>query len=380
VISQTITVTPRAQVLVNAGDGPCLVFNNDLLNTIYVGEDIGITATQPNVAQIAPLAYVAFDGRDTKWFCTGTGLTAQASVMPGALTTSASPALIAEQIALSGVPLLPQDTLLGSIDSLLTVVPGNTTLYSGPVPGISYAISIDALNNGAPTTPFMKLSLIWKNGPGGSTLAIQQWIILTTNVSPASSNTLVVGRGPTMSAQLTVIVDNYDVNNITLDFGLWSSSRIITRHDFRSISNNISGSYTYDPASIGLPAWPTPVSANGINLLGTAPNLSIGAASSLARINGLYAGQAQLNVSGTSLAVYTILVTLFAADPDLTGGSPSQWTQVYAGQFAGGAGITGFLDALNLTLPRAPTLLWLQNQGTAGFTGKYSLVSQEFAS
>lgn len=273
----------------------------------------------------------------------------------------------------SNTVALPADATLGTPLSATSLAANTSvTAYSGPVGGISYSVFIDCLNtNGATSTaPFTKVSMIWKDGPGGNTLDIQHWFILQTNVAPASSNTLVVGRGPTSSRFLTVLLKNLDTaNGITLDFQLMTSTRVITRHDWRSVSNNVSGSYTFTDTAV-----PTPVSDCAANILGTSAALGVLAGATTSRINGLYAGQTQLavaNISGTGPIDFVITVGIF--DPEFA----TPFRVIYQTTLT--ATVPG-LNTTNLSLPRLPSIIEFANNGSNTITFDYCLITQEFAS
>jgi hypothetical protein len=274
-----------------------------------------------------------------------------------------TPQAHATAIASTGVPLLAGDIILGTpLVGQALAAGASITAFSGAVTGIAYIAFVDALNSNGATSanPFLKVSMIWKDAVGGNTLPPQHWFPLQTNVSPASSNGLVCGRGPTDGAVLTVLIKNMDlVNAVTVDFELIQSARPITRHDWRNVSNNVSGNYTFGGLTV-----PTPVSDASSLLLGCSPGIPINGGAVASRINGLYAGQAQLEVSATAIAT----VTGFVYDPEF--GTPLQ--QVFPP--------TPTPVNANIALPRLPLIVQIANGGGAAITATYSLVAQEFAS
>jgi len=84
--------------IVSAGDGPCLVLNRSILNSIAWGADSSIAQNNlNNTSQIDPLGSTSFTGDDDVWaICLGT--LAIADVQQGVTANTVSPAAISEQI------------------------------------------------------------------------------------------------------------------------------------------------------------------------------------------------------------------------------------------------------------------------------------------
>lgn len=244
------------------------------------------------------------------------------------------------------------------------------TVFNQAFSGVSYQVSLDFLTVNFPapptTTPFAKVSMIWKDQQGGTTLGIQHWFLLITNVSPASNNTLVVGRGPAESGFLQVIIKNLDTADVTGDFMLIQSGLPqATRHDWRSVSNNILNSYAF----AGIQPWSTPISDEPNNILGYGNAINIGATLQVARINGLYAGEAQLCVEmNVSVA---LVITMLTVQPEFT----FPMAPLYD------ATTTATKFVADLTLTRSPSIILLTNTDAATpVLVTYSLVPKEFAS
>lgn len=260
----------------------------------------------------------------------------------------------------SDVPLQPQ------VSALVIAAGGQQPYRKLAISTPSYLVSVDGFN-AAPTVPFYSLAMQWKDPITNTILQEEKWILLATNVAPAMSNTLIGGRGPAKAARLDVVITNFDgANPITVDFSVYQSSRTIARDDWRSISNNISGTYTYG----GL-TFDTPVSEPTGLLLGCSPSIPLTLAQpTQSRVNALWAGQALLGMTITGTSP-TGLVTVYAVDPDF--GTPLQplyqWpitSTVFAPQ--------------TMALPRTPSIIEFQNTGTNNMTISYALIGQEFAS
>jgi len=89
-----------------------VLFNRDPLITVYLGAE-GSTPGDATVHILDPLGTVALDGKADVWAITAAG-TAVVQATPGATGPTASPAQIAEQIALKGINV--NLTGLGTID------------------------------------------------------------------------------------------------------------------------------------------------------------------------------------------------------------------------------------------------------------------------
>lgn len=204
---QTIPCTSRAQPLVSPGDPPTLLFNNDLLNTIYIGDNLGITGGSAETGQIPPLGYVQVDGTALSaaiWGVCKTGQTAQLLLMPGCANAQASPAQIAAQISALGLATATnQTTQIGhenSIDNstfaasnfLGGVNPGALTA----VPGKSIAQDMLHAQSGT-TTEIAALIATGQAGgtPGGVPLLNQFSSLISSGPSSLAGNASVTVGG-----------------------------------------------------------------------------------------------------------------------------------------------------------------------------------------
>lgn len=246
------------------------------------------------------------------------------------------------------------------------------TVYQGVVGAAGYAISLDAYQPGVVDAPLLKVSMIWKNTKGGIQLGGQHWFILCTNVLPAVNNTLVLGRGPTDGNFVEITITNYSAaNTVALDFSLLQSGRVISRHDWRSFSNNINLSYT----AFGLTMF-TPVSDPPNLILGNSPSIPVNAGATATRVHALYAGSAQFSfeaVNATAGLAGTVFV--YALDPDFA--TPAQLIDQIA--LAATMGSTqSFLGQIDL--PRGPVAISFLNNAATQMTVTYALIALEVAS
>lgn len=102
--TQTIVIgTTQPIQVAYAGDNPCLLINNDLANSVLIGDDSGLSAGRLSTASvIGPLGTRVLSGDADKWLI-AVGAPVSVSVEPWTEAFGASPSQIAQQIALSGV-------------------------------------------------------------------------------------------------------------------------------------------------------------------------------------------------------------------------------------------------------------------------------------
>jgi hypothetical protein len=273
------------------------------------------------------------------------------------------------------------DSIIGTPQAGTAIAAGATlTAFSGFVNQLSIATLSDCLNAnlGTSPNPFLRHALLWKDGQGGSQLDFEHWFQLDTNVVAPGNNGLVIGRAPTKGPFLTWLIKNMDaVNGVTVDAEILQSSRFIARPDYRSMSNNISGSIA---AYGNSPAVPTPLSNPVMLLLGAipAPGTTIAAGASVGRINALFCGQAALKVKASSgAAALNLNVQLLTVNPDDGGGNFT----IPLDEFnLSGAANAATITKTNETLLRAPTIIVFTNNGSASCQAEYALAGQEFAS
>lgn len=102
--TRTLSIgTSQPYQIIYAGDDPCLLINNDLVNSLLIGDDSGLSAGRLSTASvIGPLGTRVITGDADKWIL---ALVAPVSVSaePWTEAFGASPSQIAQQIALSGI-------------------------------------------------------------------------------------------------------------------------------------------------------------------------------------------------------------------------------------------------------------------------------------
>lgn len=257
------------------------------------------------------------------------------------------------------IVFVPADLLMGQ--AISQVIGPNTQVSFGPntMTSPSYTVAMDAILNANASPGILRVRMIWSDSNTGLTVGQQTWYVTGSTGSPGPSNSLTTGRGPTEADTLTLLVANLDTSHsVTVDVGLWQNSRVVTRHDWRGI--------TQGPLP---PGFTTPKIVAPAGVLGYEGSFSIGAASGVEWQCSLYAGQAQLfyQLSTAANVSLQVLVPL----PDASG-SPLEL--YYATPPAAAQG------TLYLSLPRCPVIVSIANSGGVALTGQWSLMIQEFAS
>lgn len=222
----------------------------------------------------------------------------------------------------------------------------------------------------SPVTPFYQISV--QSFSGLNLTALEHWILLMTDVSPASANALVSGRGPVKSAMVTMLVKNFDTQPITVSYGLISSGRVVSRDDWRHVSNNIATSMSFEGV-----AFSTPISEPAGLLLGNSPLISVGPSVVEGRIMPVFAGTQQFTstVSSQNPAVnLDFEVVVYVPDPNFAAPLQLVWQETFT------SGPNWQIGPLDFTMPRMPPIILFNNlSGTTGADVVYTLVGQEFS-
>lgn len=92
------------ELLISAGDGPSLIFNNDVNNTAWLGNDgfNTVAADQSNTAPLPPLATVVLDGTQSVYAIMPQGQTALLSQFPGGLNFFQLVELLVKTLLIAG--------------------------------------------------------------------------------------------------------------------------------------------------------------------------------------------------------------------------------------------------------------------------------------
>jgi hypothetical protein len=232
------------------------------------------------------------------------------------------------------------------------------SVYSGPIGSSSYIVALDALMNVAADAGILRVTMTWSNEAGGVLLAQQAWNFAATTASPANQHCLVTGRGPVESVWLDVTASNYDATYpATLEFSVYQAARTVSRHDWRSVTNNDLTNFFTAPAD-DLPSL----------LLGQLSLQEIAPAQETIRLCGLYAGSAQLSFAQVG-TTQPLNVEVVAPDPVLEVPVVLLYETTSAS-----------LNPMTIALPRCPVEVIVINNGEDSATIEWSLVALEVAS
>jgi hypothetical protein len=255
-------------------------------------------------------------------------------------------------------PVIPSDQLLGSNTAANLAAGTSVGLGTFQIARSSYYLEIDALASSGGTIPLPYVDMTWVDPATSQVIAHEQWAFVATTASPATSNGLTFGRGPTKTAQLEVTLTNPDPSEmIAYDWALYQSTRTVTRDDWRTLNLGATAGYTIGNAS-----------ESGL-VIGWKAVSSLASGAQTVRLTGLYAGPAQFCV--TQSAGESLAWQIQAAIPNVAAGS---WPIIAAGVTSADASNT------QVTLPRYPSLVTVTNNGGAATTTGWTLVAQEVAS
>lgn len=301
--------------VVMAGDGPSLIVNRDLVNSVAYG-DQGISSANINVYSLLdPLGSINVDGTSDVWVIPLTG-TATVDVTAGSTNWSPSPAQIAAQLSTSGLALNSTlagvNTTLGSPAQQISPV---VLTAQGSIGGAAAATIV-------PGTPFTAMSLVdvslyqsydinlfaFSQSPGtvNANIVAQvvlQWFDTNTGVNdipvfeedwwlwcgraaPVAGFNTLSGCGPMHGRYMTVQVFTTITAavNMTLQYiNIFGSTRLVPSSDWRQNGAQV------NPQSNGITAQLGGGSGFD-NRLGSVSNLTLGASALVFIPLGLYAG------------------------------------------------------------------------------------------
>lgn len=255
--------------------------------------------------------------------------------------------------------IVPADLMMDQ--QTAQVIPTNSQVTYGPYSMTSpaYAVAFDAVLNANASPGILRIRMVWSDSVTGLTVSQQTWYCTGSTGSPGSSNSLTTGRGPTEADTLTVFVANLDTTHTAIiDLAVWQHSRIVTRHDWRTVNQGALP-----------PGFTSPKIVAAAGVLGYEGSFSIGPASGVEWQCALYAGQAQLFYQLST--VTSVSIQVIVPLPDASG-SPLELYNATPPAAASGT--------LYLALPRCPVVLEISNSGAGTLTGQWSLMIQEFAS
>jgi hypothetical protein len=411
---QVQAVSTVARQAVFSGQGPVLLENRSLNETVYLGTDEGMDPGGSDIGLIDPLGTKAFDGSGDVWVRMADGVTGFALVIanPGGTESQVSPALIVEQIATAGLataanqasqtvainaPTYGPATLAQQVTQQTQIPAGMLHASEGVTTEIAALIATGspagtpggvplltnsqvvanaaaiAFSTGTQTFgPYaidqpgydvaidvtstivglagISVTMQWNDSVSGALMATEEWDLLP---GPLSAN-VVIGKGPTKGNQLTIrmVLTAGGPATIAGNMTVLQNSRVYTRDDWRMIATNAAtgGFVTASPNIYA-------------GLLGSAhPNLATGAADTY--VLPLFAGRVELYVATTSNTDDAFLTVQNVANPPPSPQMLSLSTVV--GQTGGNPQI--------VILPKAQCTVTIRNENAGNQTVTWACV------
>lgn len=349
--------TQNAIRLVRGGDGPTLIVNRDLVNSILIGSDSAVsTIGSTSVSIIDPLGSMSVGGNQDIWAVAATG-TATVDTQTDAAYWSPSPTQIAEQITLGGVFLLSGAQLISSAP-LGTITPGNTfTTGVLNISQIGYEFILDLVWSGAPTDGMaVTAEIVWIDSKSGTVVFVDRYY---PGAGAANINFHLksFATGPTKGDQFQLtIVNNDNVGNLGGSYTLLQNSRQYQRDRFtwRDIGFSIPNPFTAFP----------PFADQFSGLLAAIDGVLVVAGGSKSYLCPPFNGPVfySHNAAGPTAAQFTANFAYASA-------------RIFGGHTF--ASIAGLNIQQQLALPRAPVTLTLTNTGTVNASFQATLVAQE---
>jgi hypothetical protein len=348
-----ITATNQPTPVWNTGDGPVLLFNRDIANTIIWGTDSGIGGgISSNINEyhiLDPLGTVSiFQGSDTIYVSTiAAGLTAQIDVIPNASDAEAGPVQIAESLSVAGISLLAQSTLLAEGSGVNVPASGSVNVNNLVITQIAYDCNFSLEIAGNDAQPWLQVTFDWVDANSGLTIEVEEFYFVATNTGVNR----IGGRGQTKGDLLNITITNLsNTNAMTVSYAVSQNSRMPTTTDWRQLA------WFGACAATGFITGPTDIAAN--YLFGISQSVASAAVDLF--ILPIFTGQVQWNVNAVPEASHIFIENI-------------------ASTFSGAIGPTTFiLDmgimAANATfneqiaMPRMNCLLRVGNTGAAAGT------------
>jgi hypothetical protein len=330
-------------------DGECLIINTDEINNVYLSN---VESFNPGVSTnsiiLRPLGTICVKGET--WAMTLPGISVSIELAP-ATNWSPAPIDIATQIALSGVSLLSNPSI---IINQTIVVPANGVTTLGPfaINQIGYNVGfVLTVNSGG--SGLILVENKWTDQISGLTVGDEAFSFMG-----AATGQSYIGSGPTKGNMVSMTVTNPDIAfSITLKIVMIQNGRIYARDDWRQQS--FATNPLYQNA--------TGYNEQG-NILFYAKPPGINAASSWVRYCPLYAGRISLRAASDGSQTGQIVVT--ALDAKLTGNAIILYEDVIPAS-------NNDISA-SFSLPRSPSVVTVFNTGAANSIFECTITIDEY--
>src|SRR5215469_2330082 len=298
---EVLTIPPNSVnplLIARQGDPACLLFNPSLTNNVWISDNVSFSFGLKNDSiPIPPLGSIVITNiqGDTYGQTDGGQILLQKS---DALSAVASPSQIAEEITLSGVPLVGAPAQLATFNSqvigpsgfyFVLDLAGSVVM---PVSNyLSYDLTFAVQGSGSSTVPFGFITLTWFADSGaGISLAQEKWIFPTPTVS-----TFIRASGPVRGGYLEVTLNSLEptFNQTYSNFDLHVNAR--------PWPNPLSD-WRMNLAVATVPGFAPPTAGTGFEAIVGYWSSTVAPSGSVTLIAGLYNGQLMITntVSGTA--------------------------------------------------------------------------------
>jgi hypothetical protein len=351
---------------------PTLIRNRDIATTVYLGTDEGFDPSGNDVAPLDPLGALALDGHKDYWGRVADGgPTVIVSAVPHGVTEQVSPALIAEQLALSGVPPTDNPTELGFSPVFNQSIAAGAT-YTSPWASVKQFASVfgklfctaTAAGQGNLSLCFPQVEFNWSVAADGfDPLRTEDWFIAETPFN-FTYNYINQWASPAYGDSLQLVVTNFDTEPVNLTFGLFGSYRTRVRSAMR-------GNY--------FASSPTPGNGYGsddvllaYNAAGIVTgNVPISQIMNLAEGPATVSGFFNLPAAGTG-PITVIITPTPTQGPAALNGTPAFNIPVQTS-----ANSLCYLPPTEIVLPRRACTLGIANASSKTITNGYVLVTAQ---
>lgn len=258
-----------------------------------------------------------------------------------------APQAHADQIAVTGVPLLTKSTLLANTVYTNLAAGASNGTVGLPVTQTGYEIILNPKFAAGTTNPFIEVQLQWVDSGTGLQVASDSFYLPG---SEAPSGLAVFGRGPTKGNQLFVTVTNLSSNNpVTTALTVLQNSRVYASDVWRFQNSSVNNQTV---AGFTLPTFPDDESC-----LGTVTGASVAASGSASWLMGIGSGgpvTVTLECSGpvatnARFHAYALPSSVYGTTAPLIAYQAANLNQAYT-----------------FNPPRAPWLLQAVNTATSG--------------
>jgi hypothetical protein len=357
-----------ATQLVEANQGSVLLFNEDPINTVYLGSKNSILANDnTGIAPLGPKSSLAVDGSANVFAAISAGLSANVAAYPSgvAFTNPVGITSLAQLGSFSGTPA-------GTVGSGSPMTVLNLVDVSGYT---SYDLNLwlTALSPGGFEAVVVgEIQLQWFDDTvSGIPVFEEDWWFWAARAAPVAANgNGLAGCGPMHGRYMTVTVQVPFASafNATLQYiNIFGSNRTVPYSDWRQNVNSV------QPECDGL-AYLGGSGTSFDNVLARCDVSSVGASSSYWIPMGLYSGPVYFHMrfSGAQLAAPVIVNC-----EQLVGGGLSVGTAC-PGQLVAEAGAANTDYYGTILLPRAPCALVSEGPAAAS-TVTFQVIAQQAA-